>query len=227
MRNWTLEYTALNCNKIQLKLTEMKTLTYFIKSFPPFIRITFQVEVEFLKLFYCSAEREIQASETPSVVLGRGSSLTCNILKTCFLFDYMIQPVVALGLSALLAQKCLTNNWKSTEFLKLIVIRITVSGGINLQADLRISSSRLTPQVVIWLSHLSSEILDGSSQAKEKVLLQGPNNYKSAITDQTLFPWPCLQLEEQLRLFLAESSGSKTLSVCRSTYCTDLTFTQD
>lgn len=33
-----------------------------------------------------------------------------------------------------------------------------------------------------------SEILDGSSQAKEKVLLQGPNNYKSAITDQTVFP---------------------------------------
>lgn len=46
----------------------------------------------------------------------------------------------------------------------------------------------LTPPAVIWLSHLSNEILDGSSQAKEKVLLQGPNNYKSAITDQTLFP---------------------------------------
>ena len=54
-------------------------------------------------------------------------------------------------------------------------------------------------QVVIRLSHLPREILGGSSQAKEKVLLPGPNNYKSAITDQTLFPWPCLQLEEQHR----------------------------
>lgn len=34
----------------------------------------------------------------------------------------------------------------------------------------------------------SSEILDGGGQAKGTALLQGPNNYKSAITDQTLFP---------------------------------------
>lgn len=35
---------------------------------------------------------------------------------------------------------------------------------------------------------LWGEILDGRSQAKEKVLLKGANNYNSAITDQTLFP---------------------------------------
>lgn len=67
----------------------------------------------------------------------------------------------------------------------------------------------LTPRAVIWLSHLSSEILDGSSRAKEKVLLQGPNNYNSAITDQTLFPWPCPQLEEQLWLFWLKAQAAK------------------
>lgn len=70
-----------------------------------------------------------------------------------------------------------------------------------MQDILGISSLALVLQVVTWLSHLFGEILDGSSQAKEKVLLQGPNNYKRAITDQTLFPRPCLLLEEQLRLF--------------------------
>lgn len=79
----------------------------------------------------------------------------------------------------------------------------------NLQRDLGISRHILTPRAVIWLSHLSSEILDGSSRAKEKVLLQGPNNYNSAITDQTLFPWPCPQLEEQLWLFWLKAQAAK------------------